>query len=232
MTIKAVFFDVGQTLLSPAPDGEAFCATANSIGIKLTKEMVLEHTPAMYQRYEQHYLSDSSFWDDHLRARAVWLDAYGLLYRLLGLEEQAEQLALMAYQFYFNPGAWHLYDDVLATLTTLQKRGIKLGLISNWDSSLIPVIEGLGISEFFSTIIASADVGMHKPEPGIFKLALDRLQVQADEALHVGDHITADVEGARSAGLHAVLIDRNNRHPEYREVPRITGLEPLPQMVE
>ena len=86
MTIKAVFFDAGQTLLYPAPDGDAFRDTARRFGYELTPAQVLSQTPVIYRRYEQHYQKDPSFWDDNERASAVRLDVYGLLYRLLGLE--------------------------------------------------------------------------------------------------------------------------------------------------
>ena len=232
MTIKAVFFDVGQTILSPAPDGVAFCTAARQFGFELSSAEVLAQTPAMYRRYEQHYQADSSFWDDDARAKAVWLDAYGLLYQLLGLGDQADAAALWAFEFYFNPGAWSVYSDVDKTLVELSGRGLMLGLISNWDSSLRPIIEGLGMADRFETIIASTEVGLHKPDAAIFRLALDRLGVTAEEALHVGDHLQADVQGALGAGLHAVLLDRADRHPEFGAAPRLTGLDGLAELID
>jgi putative hydrolase of the HAD superfamily len=232
MSIKAVFFDVGQTLLDAAPDGESFSAIACEMGFDVTPEMVLAHTSAMYGRYNEHYSRDSSFWDDHERARSVWVDAYTLLYSLLGLGDAAGEAARRAYDFYFNPGAWRPYGDVTDVLGELAGRGYKLGLISNWDRSLTAVIDGLGLSEIMSCIISSADVGMHKPAPAIFELALIRLGVRVGEAVHVGDHLQADVEGAMAAGLGAVLIDRYGRHEGYSHAPRLTGLAELPALLE
>lgn len=232
MALKAVFFDAGQTLLYPAPDGESFSAVARGLGFDVTPEMVLAQTPAMYRRYEEHYQRDAGFWADHGRARSVWLDAYGLLYSQLGLGTAAAEASRLAYEFYFNPGAWLPYDDVVVAFEALAARGLRLGLISNWDRSLQAVVEGLGLTAWLSTVIASADVGLHKPEPAIFRLALAHLGVNPEEAVHVGDHRQADVEGALSAGLHAVLIDREGRHAGYDRAPRIEGLSELPALLD
>jgi putative hydrolase of the HAD superfamily len=86
--------------------------------------------------------------------------------------------------------------------------GIQMGLISNWDLSLQSVIEGLDMGHYFSSIISSAAVRMHKPQQGIFELALRQTGTTAVEALHVGDHLYADVQGARLAGIKPVFIDR------------------------
>jgi len=227
--IKAVFFDVGQTLVHPAPDGASFAATARRMGFEIAIEDVLAHTPAMYARYEEHYRRDAGFWDDQERARAVWLDAYTLLYDRLGLGEAAAEAARRAYDFYFNPGAWFLYDDVEEALETLAGRGLKLGLVSNWDGSLQAVVDDLGISRHLDFVISSTDVGQHKPDPAIFATALRRVGVRPEEALHVGDHPEADVEGALAAGLHAVLIDRDKLRPGFQHdrARRIEGLAEL-----
>jgi len=232
MTIKVVFFDAGQTLLSPVPDAQGFVSVAARQGIELTAETILANTPQMYQLYEQHYQRDNSFWDNHNNARAVWIEVYTLLYRLCGAKDKAEQLADAAYDFYFNPGAWYLYDDVMDVISDLHRRGLRLGLISNWDSSLTAVIQSLEINDYLSDIIASADVGVHKPDQAIFDLALNRLSVQAHEAMHVGDHLSADFDGALSAGLHAVLIDRGARHREGPRSPRIESLTELPALLD
>ncbi|MCL2339680.1 MAG: HAD-IA family hydrolase [Actinomycetia bacterium] len=232
MKLQAVFLDVGQTLIYPCPDGEAFAAIAASIGLELSPETVREHLPQMYATYEDNYLQGAAFWEDAVAARAVWLEAYTLLYRLVGLPEQATELARRAYEFYFNPGAWLVYPDARPALVELKRRGLRLGLISNWDNSLVPIIQGLGLSGYFETIIASADVGEHKPEPAIFTLALRRLNLPPTAALHVGDRIDADVQGAQAAGLSAVLLDRDNRYPDFTAAPRLQSLSELPALLD
>ncbi|MCL2136311.1 MAG: HAD-IA family hydrolase [Coriobacteriia bacterium] len=232
MTIKAVFFDAGQTLVHPVPDGAGFSAVGRELGFEISWEAISASNSQMYARYNEYYENDPSFWDDQSRARAVWVDAYTLLYQLLGTGDKALQLANMAYDFYFNPGAWYAYEDVEKNLADLSARGLKLGLISNWDKSLVPVMRDLGLDQYFTIMISSTDVGMHKPDAAIFHYALGQLDVLPQEAIHVGDHLTADVQGALDAGLHAVYIDRYESHPEYGLAPRIELLDPLLGIIE
>ncbi|MCL2631537.1 MAG: HAD-IA family hydrolase [Coriobacteriia bacterium] len=232
MAIEAVFFDVGQTLVHPVPDGAGFSQVAVPFGFEITAEAILANNGKMYARYNEHYQRDPGFWDNHESARAVWLDAYTLLYQLLETGDKAEELAAEAYNFYFNPGAWFAYDDVQDGLEQLAQSGLKLGLISNWDSSLIPVIKSIGLDHYFLAMISSADVGMHKPDKDIFEYAIQQLGVLPDEAIHIGDHLTADVQGALDAGLHAVYMDRYNSHPEFDLAPRLESLRLLPALIE
>jgi len=102
------------------------------------------------------------------------------------------------------------------TLTELRDRGYKLGLITNRDSveGFHQVLDETGLWPYFDLVLASGEVGIQKPEPGIFHTALDRLGSQADEAFYVGDNYWADVVGARRAGLTPVLLDPDHLFPE------------------
>ncbi len=96
-------------------------------------------------------------------------------------------------------------------------------MISNFDSRLFSVLEDLGIAPFFDAILVSSQCRTPKPEPEIFRLACTRLDCDAGEAMHVGDSPVEDVQGARRAGLRAVLYDAHNRFPEF-EGERVTRL--------
>jgi len=104
--------------------------------------------------------------------------------------------------------AWRLYPETLETLTTLQTRGLRLGIISNFDSRLFGLLDGLGIAHFFDPVVISTHAGAAKPEQAIFTQALSHYQLRPDESLHVGDSYDTDIVGAQSAGLTPVLIDR------------------------
>lgn len=104
---------------------------------------------------------------------------------------------------------FRLHDDAAALLDTLDAMGIGMGVVSNWDCALSGHLARLGVAHRFRVIIASAAVGHAKPDPEIFRLALARAGVDAHRALHVGDHRVKDVEGARAAGLRALLLDRS-----------------------
>ena len=135
-----------------------------------------------------------------------------------------------------NPASWAIYDDVLPTLDVLARRGLRLGVVSNWDSQLPRLLEGLGLSQRFGSVVVSAIEETGKPEPEIFHRACARLNVLPEQALHVGDSLVEDFEGARRAGLSALLLDRTGRYPQVAarirtllEVPPRAVPEPLAQ---
>jgi putative hydrolase of the HAD superfamily len=85
-------------------------------------------------------------------------------------------------------------------LERLHSAGIALACVGNWDISLVEHLVALGLSSYFSTVVTSAEAGAPKPDPAPFRLALERIGVDASRALHTGDS-EADREGAAAAGL-------------------------------
>lgn len=103
---------------------------------------------------------------------------------------------------------WSLYPEVLEVLAALRERGLKLVVVSNWDSTLPALLDRLDLTRRFDGVVVSALVGVSKPARGIFDTALALAGVAAHEALHVGDSPSEDYEGAKNAGLPALLLDR------------------------
>ena len=103
-----------------------------------------------------------------------------------------------------------------AILTELRKRGFTLGVISNADGRIAAILQKCGIAELFDTVIDSHHVGVEKPDPRIFALALERLNTRPDQAVYVGDIYGIDVIGSERAGLQSVLLDPLGG---YGEVP-------------
>ncbi|MDR1185237.1 MAG: HAD-IA family hydrolase [Coriobacteriales bacterium] len=229
MTIRTVFFDVGNTLLTPAiPEGEVLVKVAADLGVTIDPALVEQNIPRMWERYEELYEADNAIWADEDRAVGIWLTMYEYLCELVGVEKDLRpRIARLGYEFFLEPDSWALFDDVISTLFALRSRGIMLGLISNWDSSLNAVINGMGIGFYFGVIISSAVVGLHKPQPEIFQLALREANALVPETLYVGDHLHADVEGAAGVGITPVLIDRDDRHPDSKGYIRIRSLREL-----
>jgi putative hydrolase of the HAD superfamily len=209
-----VFFDAGYTLLKTArPESEVFTEQVfASCGIAINVKDVNANIGAMYQLYERLYEQDESFWSDDQRAVAIWKEMYMHLCSLLKLPKSAHtRIASAVFRYYLNPKSWAFFADVLPVLQKLKLRGYKLGIISNWDCSLTSIINGLNAASYFDSIIASADVRLHKPMPEIFALACERMNVCPYEAMHVGDHPTADVAGAHAAGLMPVFVNRSGK---------------------
>jgi putative hydrolase of the HAD superfamily len=101
------------------------------------------------------------------------------------------------------------YPEVPDVLARLRAGDARLAVVSNWDVSLHDVLERTGLRPLVDAVVISAELGVAKPDPAIFRAALDRLRAAADGAVHVGDSLEHDVAGARAAGLEAVLVARN-----------------------
>ncbi|KAM0849771.1 hypothetical protein ACQ4PT_053526 [Festuca glaucescens] len=109
------------------------------------------------------------------------------------------------YQHYAHGDAWRLPDGAYRTLHDLKDAGVKLAVVSNFDTRLRKLLKDLNISDVFDAIVVSSEVGYEKPAPEIFKIALDQIGVEASKAVHVGDDETADKSGANAIGLECWL---------------------------
>jgi putative hydrolase of the HAD superfamily len=118
------------------------------------------------------------------------------------------------------------YPEVPAVLERLRAGGARLAVVSNWDVSLHDVLERTELRGRVDAVVISAEVGVAKPDPAIFRTALERLGAKAGDAVHVGDSVEHDVAGARAAGLEAVFVARNGAQaPDgVRVVTSLDGL--------
>ncbi len=128
------------------------------------------------------------------------------------------------YDFFGQPEAWSLFPETVGVLSRLREEGYALGLISNFDSRLIHICRGLGMSHFFNTITFSSRAGVAKPSPEIFRIALKKAGIDPCEALYVGDSPGHDVEGPRQIGMQVLLLDRTGRHKHIPQIERIDNL--------
>jgi FMN phosphatase YigB (HAD superfamily) len=146
---------------------------------------------------------------------AWWIARYRAVGEALGLagDDLARFLATVT-EGHFRGDALHVVPDAPATLARLAARGVRLGVISNWDDTLPAILKEKGLARFFDTVVASTALGHAKPERAIFDYALGRIGAAAIESWHVGDDPRADALGAIDAGLGAVLLDPNGLYPK------------------
>ncbi|XP_048502529.1 uncharacterized protein LOC104897937 isoform X2 [Beta vulgaris subsp. vulgaris] len=104
------------------------------------------------------------------------------------------------YEHYANGHAWHLPDEAHETLLCLKNAGVKLAVVSNFDTRLRKLLKELNVLDLFHAVLVSSEVGSEKPDARIFKAALD-----ADRAVHVGDDEQADRTGANAVGIDCWL---------------------------
>jgi putative hydrolase of the HAD superfamily len=112
------------------------------------------------------------------------------------------------YSYFETAEPWVMYDDTLPTLKKIQSLDIPMGILSNFDSRLYKVLKVLNLEEFFSSITISSEVGVAKPDPIIFTIALAKHHCEPENAWHIGDSVKEDYEAANLAGLRGVLINR------------------------
>lgn len=228
---KAVFFDAGHTLLYAHPDlGSVYSQVTAAMGVQLHPERFLETFVPVFKETTKFYSQTQTASD--AQDRAMWRDITRRIYdRLPGLAGIAfEGWFEGLYARFGQPEAWRFYDDVEPVLRDLRGRGLKIGVISNWDTRLKGISDGLGLTPLVDFLVISAEAGVRKPDPRIFRLALDKAGVRPEEAIHVGDLPEEDAEGARRAGVRPVLIDRKKRiTPDGvpPDVPRVTSLSEL-----
>jgi putative hydrolase of the HAD superfamily len=227
--IRAVFFDAGATLLHPDPPVEEIYAREFSSGAAarfspadLSRALALAwaevHSDNRADRYGG-VRGESEFWRGFLGRVRGHLD---------GGAVSLEVFARLASHFR-DPGSWAVFEDVRGTLADLGSRGVLLAVVSNWDSHLPGLLEALGLARSFRAVTVSAIEGTGKPEPEIFRRTCARLGLSPAQALHVGDSLVEDYEGARAAGLSALLLDREGRHAGFSD--RLETLALLPRIL-
>ena len=113
----------------------------------------------------------------------------------------------VAYEHFAEAGVWELYPEVPEVLEQLRPH-FQFAVISNFDGRLRFILQHLGISNYFSYIFISSELGADKPDPEIFRRALNLIDLNANEVLHVGDDPERDWKAAKAAGLSVFRLDR------------------------
>jgi len=225
--LECVLFDAVDTLLAPAPSFQGrFVAVAAKHGVPL-EEAAVDATVAAAAR-EAVWPED---WTDPATQRAFWRGFYQEVLVALGHQGDGPELAEALFRAFSDPAGYRLFDDVRPALDTLARRGITLGLVSNFEPWLDDVLARQGIADRFAAVAISGTLGVAKPDPRIFKAALDGAGADPGATVHVGDQPVNDVAGALAAGITPVLIDRFGRHPDAGGAHRIEDLAGLLELV-
>jgi len=223
---KAVFFDVGGTLLKVHPSvGAVYASHARDFGFTgdpddLDRQFLVEWKNMGGMEglgRGQGPEVERAFWSDIVRR------TFAPFWNIPNFDPFFEHL----YQGFVGRDHWHVFKDVTESriLERLKERGIVLGVVSNWDSRLQQILDNVGLARYFDFILASTVVGSAKPDTGIFEAALTRSGVAPHEACHIGDEPGADLKGAHDSGIQAILIDRDNRHDHH--TPKIASFQEL-----
>jgi len=145
----------------------------------------------------------------------AWFDTFvGRVLDAAGCDADAVSVRRELTEVFLDPASYRVFDDVRPALARLSAAGLRLAVVSNWSAQLPLLLERLDLAAAFDALAVSASVGADKPAPELFQHALTALGAPASRAVHVGDHPTNDLAGARAAGLTGFLLDRLDAHPE------------------
>lgn len=143
--------------------------------------------------------------------KKFWSELMSRVFEVSGGLRDFNKFFECVYEAFKKKDHWKIFEDVTASgiLDRLKRKGIIMGIVSNWDSRLPAILESMEIAHYFDFILASAVVGFAKPDKLIFHEALRLSGIAAEETFHIGDELEADFHGASKAGLDSVLIDRS-----------------------
>ncbi len=222
--LRAVLFDVDFTIAKPGPDlgPEGYARLGKRFGLELDATRYREARERALEHLERHPELDHD--------EEVWVAFTERIIRGMGGDaDSAYDCAVEMTRAWENAEHFELYEDVLPTLDDLRRRGVRLGLVSNTARDLDVFVGHHGLD--VDVALTSRVHGKVKPDPSIFRAALERLGVEPAAAAMVGDSPEDDVEGARALGMRAFLVDRDDRYPEIagrlrdlRELPAALGL--------
>ena len=190
--LDAVTIDAFGTLVTLRDPVEALRQALREQGVERTRKELA----AAFEAEGRYYRDRSHEGADEASLALLRRDCAAVFLDALGAELDPAGFApvyVASLEFEPMPGA-------VEAVAQLERLGLRLAVVSNWDVALYEHLEELKLADYFETVVTSAEAGAPKPDPRIFELALERLSVRPDRALHIGD-AEADEEGARAAGM-------------------------------
>lgn len=225
--IRAIFFDAGNTLLYPRLDDRArdlteagFPASIKDFHAaeRVAKEKLDVWLWPQIRKGEVPRTIDHYYWAEYLAA---------LMNQVGAPQSEHARLVQLLVKGFGNIRSWSVVmPETPSYLASLKDKGYFLGVISNSIGTIEDQLRHEGLRDYFQAVFDSAIVGVEKPHPEIFQMALNRAGVEGGEAVFVGDTNATDMGGAQLAGLHGVLIDRIDAYP-HAVGPKIKFLPEL-----
>jgi len=207
----AVTFDAGGTMIycDPSP-GEIYAHHLSRLGRPVRAEEVSPVFRDAWAKMQRQSVPGEDRYNSVGGGELAWWGAF-VREVLRRLEHDApwEPLLEDLYAAFCDASVWKVYPETISTLGALVDRGVRLAVISNWDRRLPDILRSLEIFEIFETVTVSSIEGVEKPSSEIFHRTLERMGIEAAEAVHIGDSPLEDYTGAKDAGLTSVLIDRH-----------------------
>jgi putative hydrolase of the HAD superfamily len=213
--IRTVFFDAAGTLLAlREPVGETYARFASKEGIGARSDVLERGFRSAFARAEPLAFPHVSPRKVRALEREWWRKRVHEAFRRAGAEASPralERAFAAVFEHFATRAAWRLFDDVRPALRTLAGRGLRLAVVSNFDTRLVTLLEVFGVAAAFDAVVLSSTAGFAKPDPRLFLAAVRASGATATATLHVGDSERLDRRAARAAGLFALRLDRGGK---------------------
>jgi len=221
-TYDAVFFDAANTLLYPFPSvGAQYTEVARRYGVTTSADAVQRaFRQAWSQVQTQARREPVRYGIGEPDGRRFWQALVHTTFTQIALPAPFDAFFDELYNHFAQPSAYRIFPDSIEVIQHLKRQGYIVGIISNWDIRLMPILEGLGLMPHLHHVSVSALVGWEKPHPKIFEHALHAIATQPGRALHIGDSLSEDIEGAAQAGLQPLWLQRHETSPHTYPVIR------------
>jgi putative hydrolase of the HAD superfamily len=209
-SIQAVLFDATGTLIElREPVGDSYARFAARHGVSVPAWRIDDGFRRILRSASPRLFPDAAPESVPERERSWWRkvvrDSFRAADQSLHFDD-FEAFFEELFDFYASAEAWRLRSGATSALRVLRDRGLRLGLVSDFDYRLTELLESLEIASFFDAAVLAGAYGVAKPDARLFRAALDSLQVPASNALYVGDDPERDLAGARAAGLRALDV--------------------------
>lgn len=228
--IDAILFDAGGVLwdLQPSPE-EIFSETLTERGAAFERSALAKAMRkadrALDDEFAQLEVDDESgFWKryDRLVLSELGLD--------VDLDGFSNELSARLRGTFNKVESWRAFPDAVPALEAVRRRGFRTGMVSNATNLARKVLENLDMERLFDFVIISEEVGVRKPDPRIFQIALERAGTVPSRTVFLGDKPATDLMGAAKVGIRGVLVDRRDTFPDSRFL-RIKGLDGLRRLM-
>jgi putative hydrolase of the HAD superfamily len=206
--IRAILFDAAGTLFYLTKTvGDHYAYVGRELGLNLDAQQLDRAFHLAWQQMPRRPAIDGPRDNDD---KGWWRELVGRVFDQVApslSKLDRDNFFEIAYEHFAEAGVWQLYPEVPEVLEQLRPR-FQLAVVSNFDGRLRFILQHLGISNYFSYIFISSELGVDKPDPEIFRRALQIMRLNADEVLHVGDDPERDWKAAKEAGLLIFQLDR------------------------
>ena len=211
---EVIFLDAVGTLFGVKGSvGEVYSSIARRFGVLASADELDTAFKEVFKTTPPLAFPDVSPQDIRKKEFQWWREVTKRTFQKVGVSHKFLDFDIFfhrLYNYFATAAPWEVYPDVIPCLQRWRDQGFKLGIISNFDSRIYQVLIALDLNHFFDTITISSEVGAAKPNPIIFKSAIEQYGVSPEQTWHIGDHPQQDYEGAKAVGMQGFLLKRKS----------------------